>query len=184
MRFYCEVRVVELLLLSKNKDTTGKIVSASFEYQCVGDAEELFGGVWLAAIIGVVLAAFYLFDDAIERTVGVPSSAHFGIVVFELEGGDVAVEQVCQNGADGLVHVSNVMVFQCANVDVIKGGKELVFERSVDVFEFAPLAHVFCVAADDGAGVGGIGADRYIGMLSGVDRFNELVVSDGCVGGR
>ena len=28
MHFYCEVRVVELLLLSENKDTTGKIVSA------------------------------------------------------------------------------------------------------------------------------------------------------------
>ena len=158
---------------------------AGFEYQYVGDTEELFGSVWLAAIVGVVMAIFNLFDEAIERTVGVPSSAHFGIVVFELKGGDVAVvvEQVCQNGADGLVHVSDMMVFQCANIDVIKGRKELVFERGVDVFEFAPLAQVFCVAADDGAGVGGIGAGRYIGMLSGVDGFNELVGSDGCVGG-
>ena len=99
-------------------------VKAGFEYQCVGDVEELFGGVWLAAIVGVVLAVFYLFDEAIERTVGVPRSAHFGIIVFELEGGDVAVvvEQVCQNGVDGLVHVSDMMVFQCANVDVVKGG--------------------------------------------------------------
>ena len=160
-------------------------VKAGFEYQCVGDAEELFSGVWLAAIVGVVLAIFYLSDEAIERTVGVPSSTHFGIVVFELEGGDVALvaEQVCQNGADGLVHVSDVTVFQCANVDVVKGGKELVFERSVDVFEFAPLAQVFCVVADGGAGVGGIGAGRYIGMLSRVDGFDELVGSDGCVGG-
>ena len=160
-------------------------VMAGFEYQYVGDTEELFGSVWLATIVGVVLAVFYLFDEAIERTVGVPSSAHFGIVVFELKGGDVAVvvEQVCQNGADGLVHVSDMMVFQCANIDVIKGGKELVFEHGVDVFEFAPLAQVFCVAADDGAGVGGIGAGRYIGMLFGVDGFDELVGSDGCVGG-
>ena len=160
-------------------------IKASFEYQCVGDVEELFGGVWLATIVGVVLAVFYLFDEAIERTVGVPSSAHFGIIVFELEGGDVAVvvEQVCQNGADGLVHVSDVTVFQCANLDVIKGRKELVFECGVDVFEFAPLAQVFCVAAGDGAGVGGIGASRYIGMLSGVDGFDELVGSNGCVGG-
>ena len=65
-------------------------------------------------------------------------------------------------------------VFQCANVDVAKGGKELVFERSIDVFEFMPLAYVFCVAVDDGAGVGITGAGRYIGMLSGVDGFNEL----------
>ena len=27
MRCYCEVRIVELILLSENKDTTGKIVS-------------------------------------------------------------------------------------------------------------------------------------------------------------
>ena len=31
MRFYCEVRIVELLLLSENKDTTGKIVSITPE---------------------------------------------------------------------------------------------------------------------------------------------------------
>ena len=160
-------------------------VQASFEDQCVGDAEELFGGVWLAAIVGVVLAVFYLFDEAIERTVGVPSSAHSGIVVFKLEGGDVAVvvKQVCQIGVDGLVHVSDVTVFQRANVDVVKGGKELFYERGVDVFEFAPLAQVFCVGADNRAGVGGIGASRYIGMLSGVDGFDELVGSDGCIGG-
>ena len=157
----------------------------NFEYQCVGDAEELFGGVWLAAIVSVVLAIFYLFDEAIERTVGVPSNAHFGIVVFELEGGDVAivVEQVCQNGADRLAHVSDMTVFQCANVDVIKDRKELGFERGVDVFEFAPLAQVFCVEANNGACVGGIGAGRYIGMLSGVDGFDELVGSDGCIEG-
>ena len=73
-------------------------VKASFKYQCVGDVEELFGSVWLAAIVSVVLAVFYLFDEAIERTVGVPSSAHFGIVVFKLEGGYVAVviEQVSE----------------------------------------------------------------------------------------
>ena len=29
MHFYCEVRIVELLLLSENKDTTGKIVSGA-----------------------------------------------------------------------------------------------------------------------------------------------------------
>ena len=160
-------------------------VKAGFKNQCVGNAEEQFGGVWLAAIGGVVLAIFDLFDEAIERTVGVPSSTHFGIVVFELKRGDVAVvvEQVCQAGADGLVHVSDVTVFQCANIDVVKGRKELFFERGVDIFEFAPLAQIFCVAAGDGAGGGGIGAGRYIGMLSGVDGFDELVGSDGCVGG-
>ena len=41
-------------------------VKAGFKYQCVGDAEELFGGIWLAAIAGVVLVVFYLLDEAIE----------------------------------------------------------------------------------------------------------------------
>ena len=74
-------------------------------------------------------------------------------------------------------------VLQCANVDVIEGRKELVFECRVDVFEFAPLAQVFCVATDDSAGVGGAGASRYIGMLAWVDGFDELDGGDGGISG-
>ena len=44
MRFYCEVRVVELLLLSENKDTTGKIIS---EAELVGASEYLPSTIWV-----------------------------------------------------------------------------------------------------------------------------------------
>ena len=39
MRFYCEVRILELLLLSENKDTTGKIVSTSLDEEEPDDTE-------------------------------------------------------------------------------------------------------------------------------------------------
>ena len=58
-------------------------IEACFEDQGVGDAQELFSGVGLAAIIGVVLSIFDLFDKTIERTVGVPGGTHFCIIIFE-----------------------------------------------------------------------------------------------------
>ena len=87
-----------------------------------------------------------------ERTVGVPSSTYFGIVVFELEGGDVAivVEQVCLNGADGFVHVSDVMVFQCVNIDVVKGGKELVLSAGGTGSPGCVVGLVVCVGGWEG----------------------------------
>ena len=42
MHFYCEVRVDELILVSKNKDTTGKIVSAPGKPQQNGVVERAF----------------------------------------------------------------------------------------------------------------------------------------------
>ena len=52
MRFYCEVRVVELLLLSENKDTTSKIVSP---------LQELINLRWY--IQHLILESGYLYDD-------------------------------------------------------------------------------------------------------------------------
>ena len=53
-------------------------VLSSFEDKSVGNAEELFGGVWLATIFSVVLSIFNLLDEAVKGTVGVPIRSHFG----------------------------------------------------------------------------------------------------------
>ena len=61
MRFYCEVRVVELLLLSENKDMTGKIVSLNtmgiFKIVVFSAAEAEFGSRFINTKEATILHA-------------------------------------------------------------------------------------------------------------------------------
>ena len=70
------------------------------------------------------------------------------------------------------------------DVDVFNGAEKLVLESGRDVFELAPLSSVFCVMADDGTCVGGIGAGRDGGVLSRIGGFDESSWRDGGVGCR
>ena len=71
-----------------------------------------------------------------------------------------------------------------SDVDVFDGAEKLVLESCRDVFELAPLSSVFCVTADDGACVGGIGAGRDGWVLSRIGGFDESSWRDGGIGCR
>ena len=77
--FYCEVRVVELLLLSENKDTTGEIVSILL-FSCVallyGEMNTCFGTDSDGSLVVLSNNA----KSSMERVVSLSSIA-FGLLV-------------------------------------------------------------------------------------------------------
>ena len=83
--------------------------------------EKLFSGVWLTTIFSIVLTIYNLLDETVEGTVGVPIQSHFGVIVFKFQGWDVAIffEEVVQDGANCLVHVANMAIFEGADIDVV-----------------------------------------------------------------
>ena len=83
-----------------------------------------------------------------------------------------------------MIHVANMTIAKGSDVDVFNGTKKLVLDSGRDVFELAPLSSVFCVTADDGACVGGIGAGRDGRVLSRIGGFDESSWRDGGIGCR